>query len=48
MEASFIEIYNENLRDLLGNGEEKKHEIRHNDKLGVTTVTDVVIGECSI
>ncbi|KAF8573591.1 kinesin-domain-containing protein [Ramaria rubella] len=43
MEGQFLEIYNETINDLLGNGEldKKKHEIRH-DK-GVTKVTDVVV-----
>ncbi|KAF8508891.1 P-loop containing nucleoside triphosphate hydrolase protein [Gautieria morchelliformis] len=43
LEGQFLEIYNETINDLLGNGEldKKKHEIRH-DK-GSTRVTDVVI-----
>lgn len=43
MDAQFLEIYNENLRDLLGNSEVVKHEIRH-DK-GKTQVTDATIGK---
>lgn len=41
MEASFLEIYNENIRDLLGASLniEKKHEIKHNHQNGATTVT---------
>ncbi|PVF97935.1 kinesin-domain-containing protein [Serendipita vermifera] len=43
MEGQFLEIYNETINDLLGQGEFdcKKHEIKH-DKSGRTTVTDVV------
>eukprot|EP00160_Parvularia_atlantis_P002777 Unigene12311_Nuclearia_a/m.37415 Unigene12311_Nuclearia_a/g.37415 ORF Unigene12311_Nuclearia_a/g.37415 Unigene12311_Nuclearia_a/m.37415 type:complete len:250 (-) Unigene12311_Nuclearia_a:48-797(-) len=43
MEVSFVEIYNESIRDLLGNGadDDKKHEIKHNEKTGTTTVSDV-------
>ena len=44
MEASFVEIYNETLRDLLGNGEEKKHEIRHVEKSSTTIISDVQLG----
>ena len=44
MEASFVEIYNETLRDLLGNGEEKKHEIRHVEKSSTTVISDVQLG----
>ncbi|EPZ36202.1 kinesin-domain-containing protein [Rozella allomycis CSF55] len=39
MEATYVEIYNENIRDLLGNGEEKKHDIRHSN--GKTIITDI-------
>lgn len=43
MEVSFIEIYNETIRDLLRNGsEEMKHEIKK-DINGNTTVTDVTM-----
>lgn len=40
MEAQFLEIYNEILRDLLSSSQDatKKHEIKHVN--GITTVTD--------
>ena len=44
MEGSFVEIYNENVNDLLGKAEEfdkKKHEIRHDTQRLKTTITDV-------
>lgn len=44
MEGSFIEVYNEQLNDLLGNAEDldkKKHEIRHDSQRQKTTVTDI-------
>jgi len=46
MEGSFIEVYNEEIRDLLGNEGEhekgaKKHEIRHDMLKCETTITDV-------
>ena len=44
MEGSFVEIYNENINDLLGKAEEfdkKKHEIRHDSQRLKTTITDV-------
>ena len=44
MEGSFVEIYNENINDLLGKAEEfdkKKHEIRHDSQKLKTTITDV-------
>ncbi|KAB8069774.1 kinesin motor domain protein [Aspergillus leporis] len=44
MEGNFIEVYNENLNDLLGKAEEldkKKHEIRHDMQRGKTIITDV-------
>jgi kinesin family protein C1 len=44
MEGSFVEVYNENLNDLLGKAEEfdkKKHEIRHDITTNKTVVTDV-------
>ena len=44
MEGSFIEVYNENLNDLLGKPDEfdkKKHEIRHDTQKCKTTVTDI-------
>ncbi|KAI9723344.1 MAG: hypothetical protein M1812_001228 [Candelaria pacifica] len=42
MEGSFVEVYNENLNDLLGKAEEfdkKKHEIRHDLQTSKTTIT---------
>ena len=40
MEGSFVEIYNETIRDLLGDGDlNRKHEIKHNDSK--TTVTGI-------
>ncbi|GKZ56033.1 kinesin-like nuclear fusion protein [Aspergillus niger] len=44
MEGNFVEVYNENLNDLLGNPEEldkKKLEIRHDMQRGKTIITDV-------
>lgn len=44
MEGSFVEVYNENLNDLLGKADEfdkKKHEIRHDMQKCKTTITDV-------
>ncbi|KAL2000287.1 hypothetical protein VTN02DRAFT_3308 [Thermoascus thermophilus] len=44
MEGNFVEVYNENLNDLLGKAEEfdkKKHEIRHDMQRCKTTITDV-------
>jgi kinesin family member C1 len=44
MEGSFVEVYNENLNDLLGKAEEfdkKKHEIRHDTVKCKTTITDL-------
>ncbi|KAF3482650.1 uncharacterized protein GIQ15_01974 [Arthroderma uncinatum] len=44
MEGSFIEVYNENINDLLGKAEEfdkKKHEIRHDMQKCQTTITNV-------
>lgn len=44
MSGNFVEVYNENLNDLLGNPDEldkKKHEIRHDMQRGKTTITDV-------
>jgi kinesin family protein C1 len=44
MEGSFLEIYNENINDLLGRPEEmdrKKHEIKHDTARGKTSVTDL-------
>ena len=48
MEGSFVEVYNEELRDLLGKdsdnekGTTKKHEIRHAMATCETTITDVM------
>jgi kinesin family protein C1 len=42
MEGSFIEVYNEEIHDLLGNAKEfdkKKHEIKHDEHKKQTTVT---------
>lgn len=42
IEGNFIEVYNEEIHDLLGNHKEhdkKKHEIRHDDQKKQTTVT---------
>ncbi|KAI9843624.1 MAG: kinesin-like nuclear fusion protein [Sclerophora amabilis] len=44
MEGSFVEVYNENLNDLLGRPEEfdkKKHEIRHDAQKSKTYVSDL-------
>lgn len=46
MEGSFVEVYNEELRDLLGKDGDndkgnKKHEIRHDMATCETTITDV-------
>ena len=44
MEGSFIEVYNENLNDLLGSTEEidkKKHEIKHDLQKGKTAITNI-------
>ncbi|KAI9852272.1 MAG: kinesin-like nuclear fusion protein [Thelocarpon superellum] len=44
MEGSFVEVYNENLNDLLGRPEEfdkKKHEIRHDTQKCKTHVSDL-------
>jgi len=42
MEGSFVEVYNEEIHDLLGSAKDldkKKHEIRHDDQKKQTTVT---------
>lgn len=44
MEGQFIEVYNENLNDLLGKADEldkKKHEIRHDMQKCKTSITDI-------
>lgn len=44
MEGNFLEVYNENINDLLGRADDldkKKHEIRHDPKEMKTIVTDV-------
>lgn len=44
MEGNFVEVYNENLNDLLGSADDldkKKHEIRHDMQRGKTIITDV-------
>ncbi|KAG5289023.1 kinesin motor domain-containing protein [Histoplasma ohiense] len=44
MQGNFVEVYNENLNDLLGKAEEfdkKKHEIRHDMQKCKTTITDI-------
>lgn len=44
MEGNFVEVYNENINDLLGKADDidkKKHEIRHDPKECKTTITDV-------
>ena len=43
MEGSFVEVYNEDIRDLLGNSKDdnNKHEIRHDTLKCETTITDV-------
>ncbi|KAI8813311.1 KIFC1-like kinesin [Cladochytrium replicatum] len=44
MEAQYLEIYNESIRDLLDNNDNgtKKHEIKHHPTTNRTTVTDSV------
>jgi len=42
MEGSFVEVYNEEIHDLLGNSKDfdkKKHEIRHDEQRKQTTIT---------
>ena len=46
MEGSFVEVYNENLNDLLGKVEDfdkKKHEIRHDAAKCKTSISDVTV-----
>ncbi|MCJ1404305.1 kinesin-like nuclear fusion protein [Xylographa trunciseda] len=48
MAGSFVEVYNENINDLLGKAEEldkKKHEIRHDMQKCKTTITDITTVE---
>lgn len=48
MEGNFVEVYNENLNDLLGRAEEldkKRLEIRHDMQRGKTIITDVTTVE---
>lgn len=48
MEGSFVEVYNENINDLLGKAEEldkKKHEIRHDMKKSQTIITNITTVE---
>ncbi|KAL8823929.1 MAG: hypothetical protein Q9191_005435 [Dirinaria sp. TL-2023a] len=48
MEGSFVEVYNENLNDLLGKSDEldkKKHEIRHDMQRCKTTITGATVVE---
>ncbi|KAI9091492.1 P-loop containing nucleoside triphosphate hydrolase protein [Phlyctochytrium arcticum] len=45
MEAQYLEIYNESIRDLIGGGsttgEDKKHDIKHHPVTGKTSVTEI-------
>ena len=46
LQGSFVEIYNENINDLLGDAEQmdkKKHDIHHDTKAGETTITGVTV-----
>jgi kinesin family protein C1 len=46
MTGQFVEVYNENINDLLGNSDDldkKKHDIKHDMKTCKTTITDVEI-----
>ena len=48
MEASFLEIYNETIRDLLSKkGSDDKHEIKHeaNNTISVTGLTSYKVRE---
>ena len=48
MEGSFIEVYNEELNDLLGKAndiDKKKHEIKHDVAKGKTTITNITTVE---
>lgn len=50
MSVTYIEIYNETIRDLLGNpnNSQIKHEIKHDSTKGKTTVTEANIGIFSL
>lgn len=45
MQASFLEIYNETIRDLLDakHADSKKCEVKHDPQTGVTTVSDLLV-----
>lgn len=40
IEGSFVEVYNEEIRDLLGDGTQKKYEVHHDHQNHETTVTN--------
>lgn len=48
MKASMLEVYNEEIRDLLGKGPPagKKHVVSHDDKAGCTTVSHLETVDC--
>jgi kinesin family member C1 len=50
MSCQYLEIYNETLRDLLGDGDQsKKHDIKHDVAKGNTYVTEANVGnDCLI
>ena len=47
LQASFLEIYNEEIRDLLGNDPNLRHEIKMNESKDVT-VTNLKVEEVFI